>query len=71
MWAWDNYEDARKVYDELRTGRGISAREAAETAVLHARTYLKYHRQHGFTHVAYARHDARTRLFHFLIERGD
>ena len=40
MWAWDNYDDARKVYDQLRSEDGLSSTEAAERAVLHARTYV-------------------------------
>jgi hypothetical protein len=71
MWAWDNYEDARKVYDELISERGLSSQEAAKIAVLHARTYLKYHRQRGFTRVVHADHDRQHQVFHFLIERSE
>jgi hypothetical protein len=71
MWAWDNYEDARKVYDELISERGLSPGEAARIAVVHARTYVKYHRDRGFTRVVHAEHDRGHRVFHFLIEGGD
>jgi hypothetical protein len=70
MWAWDNYEDARKVYDQLITEQGLSAAEAAEIAVLHARTYVKYHRDRGFDRVTHADHDPALRVFHFVIERS-
>jgi hypothetical protein len=69
MWAWDNFEDAKKVYDRLVSGTPpLSSKEAAEQAVLHARTYVKYHRERGFTHVKYAEYDPVRQLFHFLIE---
>jgi len=69
MWAWDNYDDARKVYDAL-VASGMSEPEAVKNAVLHARTYVKYHRERGFTRVVFAQHDRRHRLFHFSIDRG-
>ena len=71
MWAWDNYRDAKKVYEELMTERGLSPREAAEEAVLHARTYVRYHRDRGFTRVVYAEYDPVNEVFHFLIERDE
>jgi hypothetical protein len=71
MWAWDNYQDARKAYDELIAAGELSPEEAAKIAVLHARTYVKYHRERGFTRVVYAEHDPGHQVFHFLIERGE
>jgi hypothetical protein len=72
MWAWDNYQDAKKVYDHLISGEApMSSDEAAKIAVLHARTYVKYHRDRGFNQVVYAKHDAYHQVFRFLIERGD
>jgi hypothetical protein len=71
MWAWDNYQDAKTVFDDLVTRDGVSPGEAAKIAVLHARTYVKYHQPRGFTKVVHAEHDSRAKVFHFLIERQD
>jgi hypothetical protein len=68
-WAWDNYEDAKKEFDRLMGDENnkLTAAQAARRAVLHARSWIKYHQHFGFTQVTSARHDPEGEVFYFTI----
>ena len=68
-WAWDNYADAKAVFDEL-IAEGKSPVEAAKVAVLQARSFVKYHKPMGFDTVLSAEHKAEYKLFYFEIVKG-
>jgi hypothetical protein len=52
QWIQDNFDTAKAKYDEL-IAAGMSPSIASKEAVLNALTYLKYHRDRGFTKVVY------------------
>jgi hypothetical protein len=64
-WAWDNYADCLPEFKRLTKEERMSKAEAAKIAVLHARTWKKYHQREGFTEVVWAKHVPG--LFEFLI----
>jgi hypothetical protein len=66
MWAWDNYEDAKKVYDELVSERACLRQEAAKIAVLHAANVREISPRRGIHSGGRTPSTIRvTRLFHF------
>jgi hypothetical protein len=67
-WAWVNYADVKPVYDTLLK-EGLSPKDAAKKAVLHARSWISYHQPQQFTHVLDADHDPESKLFTFEIVR--